>query len=283
MKILENKVALITGAGRPGGLGQAIARRFAEEGATIILTDIGKPSGLHLPKDAIGTADDLRSTAATLSAQTSARVVTMTCDVRSEEEIKQCVADTAEQFGQLDIVVNNAGIGHIMTSVLDCTAEEWDLVLSVNLRGAFLFTKYGAMQMIAQNPKNGGRGGRIINISSQAGKSGIPNMVAYTSSKHGMIGLTRAAAIDLGRHGITVNAVCPNHVTTQLGAVQNSKRSQINGVTVEQVLATRAATNPMRRVGLPEDTANACFFLASENASYINGEAVNVSGGEEMH
>ena len=108
-------------------------------------------------------------------------------------------------------------------------------------------------------------------------------MVAYTSSKHGMIGLTRAAAIDLGRHGITVNAVCPNHVTTQLGAVQNSKRSQINGVTVEQVLATRAATNPMRRVGLPEDTANACFFLASENASYINGEAVNVSGGEEMH
>ena len=122
------------------------------------------------------------------------------------------------------------------------------------------------------------------NIASQAAKTGFPHLPAYVSSKHGMIGLTRATAVELGAHGITVNAVCPNHVTTGLGAMQNEYFSKLLGFpTVEAYLANMAAKNPMGRPGLPGDTAGACAFLASDDAFYITGEALNVSGGEEMH
>ena len=154
----------------------------------------------------------------------------------------------------------------------------WDVVLEVNLRGPFLFTKHAAAQFIKQ-----GEGGRIINIASQAAKSPAPLLVHYTSSKHGMIGLTRTAAAELGEHGITVNAVCPNHVTTGLGAVQNARRGQVLGTDTDGVLDFRKAKIPLGRVGLTSDTANACVFLASDEAAYITGEAMNVSGGEEMH
>ena len=128
------------------------------------------------------------------------------------------------------------------------------------------------------------RFGRIINIASQAAKTGFPHLPAYVSSKHGMVGLTRASAVELGAHGITVNAVCPNHVTTGLGAQQNDYFSKLLGFgTVEAYLANMSAKNPMGRPGLPSDTAAACLWLASEDAFYVTGEAINVSGGEEMH
>ena len=111
----------------------------------------------------------------------------------------------------------------------------------------------------------------------------ISNLVHYTSSKHGMVGLTRTAAVELGEHGITVNAVCPNHVTTGLGAVQNDRRGKVLGTDTEGVLDFRKAKIPLGRVGLTTDTANVCVFLASDEAAYITGEAMNVSGGEEMH
>lgn len=287
MKSLQGKVAIITGAGRKKGLGEAIARKFCEQGAAVVITDIGKPSGPNLPSENIGTTSELDEVGAIIRQQTGGNVLTMMCDVRSEDEIKRTIADTVAKLGRLDIVVNNAGIGYIMKSVLDYTADEWDLIQAVNLRGAFLFTKHGARQMIVQNqgkqPGDAGHGGRIINIASQAAKTGSPEIVAYTASKHGMIGLTRSSAVDLGKHGITVNAVCPNHVTTGLGAVQNLNRAKLNNVTVEQLLAERRNRIPMRRIGLPEDTAKACAFLASDDASYITGEGMNVSGGEEMH
>jgi len=280
---LQGKVAIITGAGRKKGLGEAIARRFAEEGASVVITDIGTPSGPHLPAANIGTTAEMEEVAEGIRKITSGIAHTMTCDVRSEADVKRCISDTTALLGRLDVVVNNAGIGYIMKSVLETTAEEWDLVQAVNLRGAFLFTKHGAKQMIAQNETGLRKGGRIINIASQAGKSGFPEIAAYTVSKHGMIGLTRSAAVDLGQHGITVNAVCPNHVTTGLGAVQNINRSQLQGVSVEKLLDDRKKGIPMRRIGLPDDTANACVFLASDEAGYITGEGMNVSGGQEMH
>jgi meso-butanediol dehydrogenase/(S,S)-butanediol dehydrogenase/diacetyl reductase len=129
-----------------------------------------------------------------------------------------------------------------------------------------------------------GEGGRIINIASQAAKSGFPHMAPYCSSKHGMIGLTRSNAIELGKHNITVNAVCPNHVTTGLGAKQNDYFSRLLGFdSVEAYLANMAAKNPMGRPGYATDTAAACAWLASDDAQYVTGEAINVSGGEEMH
>jgi NAD(P)-dependent dehydrogenase (short-subunit alcohol dehydrogenase family) len=275
---LQDKVAIITGAGRKKGLGEGIARRFAEEGATVIITDIGKASGDHLPANHIGTSEEMEEVAAALRSETGGKVHTLVCDVRSEDDIIRTIADTVQQFGKLDIVVNNAGIGYIMKPLTEMSIDEWDIVLDVNLRGPFLFTKHAAKQFIKQ-----GEGGRIINIASQAAKSPAPLLVHYTSSKHGMIGLTRTAAAELGTHGITCNAVCPNHVTTGLGAIQNARRGEVLGKDTDGVLEFRKAKIPLGRVGLTSDTANACVFLASEEAAYITGEAMNVSGGEEMH
>ena len=188
-------------------------------------------------------------------------------------------AKAVETFGSLDIWVNNAGIGYIMKPLLETTSSEWEAVIGVNLSGAFYGTKAAAKAMIAV-----GKGGRIINIASQAAKSGFPHMAPYTSSKHGMVGLTRSNAIELGAYGITVNAVCPNHVTTGLGAKQNEYFSKLLGFdTVEAYIADMKRKNPMGRPGMGSDTAAACAWLASDDAVYVTGEALNVSGGEEMH
>ncbi|MGL4542304.1 MAG: SDR family NAD(P)-dependent oxidoreductase, partial [Polymorphobacter sp.] len=167
----------------------------------------------------------------------------------------------------------------MMKPLLDVVAADWAKVIAVNLSGAFYGTQAAARAMVRR-----GQGGRIINIASQAAKTGFPHLPAYVSSKHGMIGLTRAAAIELGVHGITVNAVCPNHVTTALGAEQNAYFARLLGFArVEDYLANMAAKNPMGRPGLATDTAATCLWLASAGAGYITGEAINVSGGEEMH
>lgn len=284
MPRLQNKVAVITGAGRKRGLGEAIALRFAEEGAVVVLTDIGAPSGAHLTADNIGTAAEMDEVAAAIRSATGARVLTMSCDVRSEADVARVVTDTVKACGRLDIVVNNAGIGYIMKPLTEYSVEEWDLVLNVNLRGPFLFLKHATPAMTAAIAAGRQTSGRFINIASQAAKSGAPALIAYSSSKHGMIGLTRTAALELAPHGITVNAVCPNHVTTGLGEKQNAFRGKSIGATsVDEVLAFRKGRIPMGRVGQPVDTANACLFLASDESAYITGDSINVTGGEEMH
>jgi meso-butanediol dehydrogenase/(S,S)-butanediol dehydrogenase/diacetyl reductase len=188
------------------------------------------------------------------------------------------VERTVSEFGRLDILVNNAGIGYLMQLVTEMDEANWDAVMDVNLKGMFLCTKYAAQHMIQQ-----GQGGRIINISSQGGKSGFPYASAYVASKHGVIGFTRSVAIELGSHNITVNAICPNHVTTGLGAWQNDFFSKALGMTYEQYMAAMKSRIPMGRPGLQDDIAKACAFLASDQAAYITGEAMNVSGGEETH
>jgi len=206
------------------------------------------------------------------------RCVSFPADVRSATEVKALMEAAVAQFGGIDVLVNNAGVGYLMSPVVETDEEDWDIVLDVNLKGTFLATKYAAQRMIEQ-----GRGGRIINISSQGGKSGFPHASAYVSSKHGVIGFTRSVAIELGPHGITVNAVCPNHVTTGLGAWQNQYFSALMGQTEEEYLAAMRGRIPLGRTGQPEDIAAACCFLASEDGAYISGDALNVSGGEETH
>lgn len=283
---LAGRTALVTGAGRHKGIGQAICRRFVEEGANVVLTDIGRPGGPLLKAGDVGTWEEMQQVAAGLreaaaAAGSSARVHVVSCDVRIEAEVEQAVAEAVAAFGQLDILVNNAGVGYIMRPITELELHEWTLVQEVNLGGPFLFTKHVGRQMLAQHAE-GWRGGRIINIASKGAKTAIPDFAAYTSSKHGLLGLTRVAALELGPYGVTVNAVCPNHVTTGLGARQNQHRGMRMGKSVDEVLDHRRNQIPMRRIGLPEDTAEACVFLASEAASYITGEAMNVSGGEEM-
>jgi meso-butanediol dehydrogenase/(S,S)-butanediol dehydrogenase/diacetyl reductase len=273
---LRGKVALVTGAGRRGGLGEAICARLAQEGASVVVSDVAGPRGA-LPADRIGNRTELDAVVATLR-DSGARAVACELDVRDEAQAESAVALAVREFGGLDILVNNAGIGFMMEPLVDMPLERWNTVIGVNLTGAFLCTQHAARQMIQQ-----GRGGRIINIASVAAKSGSLHLAAYSSSKHGMIGLTRSAALELGAHRITVNAICPNHVTTQLGAVQNAYRATQRGQTVEAYLAEMRGRIPLGRVGLAEDTAKACAFLCSDEAQYVTGEAMNVSGGQEMH
>ena len=276
MQRLVGKVALVTGSGRQGGLGAAIASRLSEEGAAVVVTDL--PTGdQDIPADRVGSESELEASAAAIRAS-GGRALSHPLDVREEATVIAAIDYTVKEFGGLDILINNAGIGFMMEPLVDMPIARWRTVLDVNLTGAFLCTQHASRQMIAQ-----GRGGRIINIASVAAKSGSVHLAAYAASKHGMIGLTRSAAIELGAHQITVNAVCPNHVTTGLGAVQNNYRAAQRGQTVDEYLAEMRGRIPLGRVGLATDTAKACAFLCSEEAAYITGEAMNVSGGQEMH
>jgi len=270
---LNGKVAVITGSGRRKGLGEAIARKLGAEGCKIVLADIGKPSGDHLPEDAIGTATEMEDIAAELR-NDGVEVVTCICNVLEEADVERLATFAKESFGSLDIWVNNAGVGYLMTALVDTPVDEWDTVLGVNLRGVFLGIKHAGRIMVAQ------KSGRIINIGSQASKSAFAEAGAYTTSKHGVVGLTRTAAKELGAHGINVNAVCPNHVTTGLGAWQNQRFSDGD---LESYMSAMRDRIPLGRPGLQEDTAKACAFLSSEQSVYITGECMNVSGGEEYH
>ena len=271
MARFAGKTIIVTGSGRERGLGQGILRAFADEGANCVVSD------LAIDAEAEGVAAELRTRGAT--------VETVACDVAEASACAALVARTVDRFGGVDVFVNNAGIGFRMRPLLEVDpAEEWDRVIAVNLSGAFYGTQAAARAMVERAKKDGTRGGRIINIASQAAKTGFPHLPAYVSSKHGMVGLTRAAAVELGEHGITVNAVCPNHVTTGLGAKQNEYFAALLGFdNVEAYLANMSVRNPMGRPGLPSDTAAACLWLASEEAGYVTGEALNVSGGEETH
>jgi len=278
MKRLKGKTAVITGSGRRGGLGEAIATRLAEDGANIVISDIGQSRDAATGDEHIGSTDEMESIAEELRGQ-GVESSTCVCDVRSLKEVRVLAQHAKDTHGSLDIWINNAGIGYIMKPLLDVTEDDWRAVIDVNLSGAFFGVKSAAEIMVKQ-----GRGGRIINVASQAAKSGFPHAQAYTSSKHGLVGLVRSAATELGSHNITVNNVCPNHVTTGLGAWQNEYFAEVTGAdSVEEYLKAMAARIPMGRPGLPEDTANAVAFLCSDDAKYITAESMNVSGGEEPH
>ena len=278
-KRLEGRVAVVTGSGRRGGLGEAIAHRLAEDGAHVVISDIGTSRDAATGESHIGTTAEMEAIAREVSERHGVEASTETCDVRSLEEVRALAAHAVDAHGSLGIWVNNAGIGYIMKPLLNVTEDDWRAVIDVNLTGAFFGLKAAAEVMVEQ-----GKGGRIVNIASQAAKSGFPHAQAYTASKHGLVGLVRSAATELGAHGITVNNVCPNHVTTGLGAWQNEYFAEVTGAdSVEDYLAAMAARIPMGRPGLPEDTANAVAWLCSDEAKYITAESMNVSGGEEPH
>lgn len=274
---LKGKVAVVTGAGRHAGLGEAMAKRLASEGVKVVITDIGSADGEHMPEGAIGTLSEMEQIVAEIK-QAGGEASSFVCNVLNPEEVEATAKFATETYGSLDIWVNNAGIGYLMKSILDMPVEEWDTVLGVNLRGVFCGIKYAAATMVEQ-----GRGGKIVNIGSQASKSGFIHASAYTASKHGIVGLTRSAAMELGQYRINVNTICPNHVTTGLGAWQNDHFSDVTGKGYDKYMADMRAKIPMGRPGLQEDIAKACAFLCSDQASYITGECMNVSGGEEYH
>jgi len=274
----EGKTAVITGSGRRQGLGEAIAKRLASEGAAIVISDIGTSRDDVTGAEHIGATDEMEAIAQELR-EDGGKASTCVADVRSLKEMDDLADHAVHEHGSLDIWVNNAGIGYIMKPLMEVSEEDWRAVIDVNLTGSFFGVKAAAKKMLERK-----EGGRIINIASQAAKSGFPHAQAYTSSKHGLVGLVRSASIELGPEKITVNNVCPNHVTTGLGAWQNEYFAKVVGAaSVDEYMEAMKNRIPMRRPGLPEDTAAAVAFLCSEDAQYITGESMNVSGGEEPH
>jgi NAD(P)-dependent dehydrogenase (short-subunit alcohol dehydrogenase family) len=277
MQKLKGLTAVITGSGRHNGIGEAIALQLAKDGCNIVISDIGQAKGTTFAAEHIGSTEEMEEIAEACR-QLGVQVIAVPCDVRIEAACKNLIDAAVKAFGAIDILVNNAGVGYIMESFTEFGEESWDAVLDVNLKGAFLCTKHATIAMKAQN-----KGGSIVNIASQAAKSGFPFAAAYTASKHGLIGLTRSNAVELGAFKIRVNAVCPNHITTGLGHWQNTFFSDKLGLDYDTYLQNIVNKNPLGRTGQVNDIAKAVSFLCSDDASYITGEAMNVSGGEEYH
>lgn len=242
--MLQGKVALVTGSAR--GIGLAIADRFQRAGATVILNDI-VGSALHQSlKQGVGHDGYV-------------------ADVSSRDEVQSMVDQIVTKHGHIDILVNNAGI-EPKASILEMTDDQWNSTLAVNLTGTFLCTQIVARRMVTQ-----GNAGRIIQISSIAGKNVLPNCANYCASKAGVIGFTREAARELAAHQITVNALCPGVIETEMTAAARE-----NPVIMERW----RREIPVGRLGTPDEVASLALFLALPEAGYITGQAINVDGGK---
>jgi glucose 1-dehydrogenase len=242
--------------GSASGLGRAIAIRLAEEGAHVVVSDV-RPD----PREGGDPTEAVIERA-------GASCVRIDANVSRWEDIDRLVSGAVQQFGRLDVMVNNAAIaGPASKSLLETTEEDWDAIMAVNLRGVFLCCKRAIGEMLEQEPIGEIRG-RVINISSQHGMVGSPGHVAYSTSKGGVINLTHQLAVDYGRHGVLVNAVAPGKILT-------GSPEQVN----EEAIAYSHARTPFFRLGQPCDVAAAAAFLASDDAVYISGTNLLVDGG----
>ncbi len=277
---LSGKVALVTGCAGERGIGRAIARRFAAEGADLILTDIAMHGTAVVPakpRPGWGGLEAVTSEARAAGRQ----VVVALLDIRSAVQIDRVIAQGREAFERIDVLVNNAAAppGADRVPVVELPEEAWNAVLDANLTGAFRCAKAAARLMLARKTR-----GRIINIASDAGRVGRPSLAAYCTSKFGLIGLTQSLAMELAPAGITVNALCPGGVDSErLDYLGRREDGSYDDARRAAEIRRRAAGNPMGRLTSPEDVAAAAVFLASDEAEYITGQAINVSGGSIMH
>ncbi len=244
---LDGKVAIVTGSA--SGIGAGIAERFVEAGASVAILDVNGQGARRVAESLL----------------TKGPALAVECDVAVEEQVKHAIAQTLERFGKLDVLVNNAGI-EVFGTVVEVSSEQWDRQVGVNLKGAFLCSKYSV-------PHLRGRGGAIVNIVSIHAIVGYAGTVAYDASKSGLMGLTRAMALDHAREGIRVNAICPGYTDTPMLAEWVEKQPD-RDETMKQVLRI----HPLGRIGKPRDIAEAALFLASDAASFITGATLVVDG-----
>ena len=273
---LEGKVAVVTGCARERGIGRAIAVRLAREGANVVAADYCR-SIAEYPDAKFGQMEELEGLAAEIR-KIGRRSIAVKVDVTDEAEVAAMAEAAMKEFGRVDILCNNAGGGVGGGPVMQQTLDSWNRTVAINLTGTFLCAKHVAPKIIA-----GGRGGRIINTASIAGKRGGPMMAAYSSAKHGVIGLTRSLALELGAFDITVNAVCPGFVETQLFEGLINMVGTTRHMNREQVLKTFVQQVPMGRMESGDDVANVVAFLASDDGGYMTGQALNICGGVETH
>jgi NAD(P)-dependent dehydrogenase (short-subunit alcohol dehydrogenase family) len=275
---IETKVALVTGAARRRGIGRATALRLAREGADVACLDIARPYE-SFPGHGVATADELEEVVAEIEAL-GRRAVAVRADVSSWDEVHAAVDQAYGALGRIDLVANVAGgasLGAGAGPLLQLTEAEWDLVLDVNLKGTWMVSRAAAAKMVGD-----GSGGRIVNVSSQAGKRGFPMLGAYCSAKAGVILLTQVLAAELGPMGITVNAVCPGTVDTDLLNKDRQMEQMVGATFPGGMEAWVQQEIPLGRLETADDVAAAIAFLMSDDAAYITGEALNVSGGQTM-
>jgi NAD(P)-dependent dehydrogenase (short-subunit alcohol dehydrogenase family) len=246
METMKDQVALVTGAA--SGMGLAAAKAFAEAGATVILIDINKPAEQAAEIVAAGY-----------------QAIAIRCDVADEESVKAAVEQIVATYGRLDAAFNNAGIQSPAVELADVTGEVYDSVLSINLRGIWNFMKYELQQMRKQGS------GTIVNNSSLGGLVGVPGRAAYHASKHGIIGLTKSAALEYATRGIRINAVCPGIVATPM--VEHMLENEAGAM--EEMMKVV----PMGRLGRSEEIADTVLWLCSSKSSFITGQAIAVDGG----
>jgi NAD(P)-dependent dehydrogenase (short-subunit alcohol dehydrogenase family) len=256
---LKDKVAVVTGGGR--GIGRAIALAFAQEGANVVVT--------------ARTASEIDSVAAEIH-RLGRKGVALPVDLSQREAIHACVESIVSHFSSVDILVNNAGVGGAQNPnpVARYDDDFWDMSLFVNLTAPYLLMKAFLPNMIEQ------RWGRIITIASTAAKRGSLNRSAYSVSKHGLVGLTRSAALEVATSGVTVNAICPGPIRTAMLTRLLQYRADLQGISLE---AVEQSVNPMKRLLEPEEVAAMAVYLASEAAGGVTGQALNIDGGNVMH
>jgi len=248
MKRLDGKIALVTGGS--SGIGRAAALAFAREGAKVVIADVlieGSEETVQIIEKSGGQAIFFKT------------------DVSKSDEVEALIKKTAETYGRLDCAFNNAGVGGGRAATAKCTEEEWDRVIEINLKGVWLCMKYEIQQMLKQ------AGGAIVNTASVAGLVGFQGTPAYVASKHGVVGLTKAAALEYATSGIRINAVCPGVIRTPMIDRIVAARPQMEEV--------YTAMHPVGRLGEPEEIAEAVVWLCSDAASFVTGHAMVVDGG----
>ncbi|WP_298858677.1 L-iditol 2-dehydrogenase [uncultured Sulfitobacter sp.] len=260
MKRLEGKTALITGAAR--GIGRAFAQRYAREGARVVIADID--------------LDSAQEAAYQINKDISECAIAMPLDVSKQDSIDACVAQTREVLGDIDILVNNAAI-FTAAPIVEVTQEDFDRAFSVNVSGTFFTLQAVARQMIDH-----GKGGKIINMASQAGRRGEPLVAAYCATKAAVISLTQSAGLDLIKHGINVNAISPGVVEGEHWDGVDAFFAKYENKAPGQKKREVGEAVPYGRMGTADDLAGMAVFLASSDADYIVAQTYNVDGGQWM-